>query len=189
MIQSAEKSSRLEKWYGRDGENVKYLQELVIYSRHVQKALREVIKIYHGVNLAAIPIILYGTPKCVFHYRKELAEYHDRVKDTAAKMHLRLLFRYMNQELRSSIRLYEANVESSPKTPVSLLQPSQSDFWLPPNACPAVSLQPDMKERTSIFTGVIHLVLNLFQISPSTSECTLHVERFNISMRQDHRLP
>ena len=117
-------SMRCEKWFNREGQV--YLQTLEIYSEHVQTALRKVIPEYPGINLQANPIILSGPLECVFHYRKELAEYRDLLQDSIAKLHVSLLLRFMNRELRRAIRSYNANVESSPDRPTTDFR----DLWM-----------------------------------------------------------
>lgn len=113
----AKYAMRSEKYYAREGSLES--RSLSIYSTHIHKALREVVREYPGFNLQADPIILEGRLECVFHYRKELAKYRDDLQDPVAKLHVSLLLSYMAKDLRQEIRSFEANIESSPQHPTT----------------------------------------------------------------------
>ncbi|KFY16465.1 hypothetical protein V492_01308 [Pseudogymnoascus sp. VKM F-4246] len=112
------------KNYGSDG--VLESSRLEIYSPYIQKALREVIKEYPGVSLSGDLLILHGILKCIFHYRKELESYRQTVQDRIAKLHIHLLLRFMEKELKTEIRGYEANVATSPSSPAIEF----NDLWM-----------------------------------------------------------
>lgn len=112
------------KSYGSDG--VLESSRLEIYSPHIQEALREVIKEYPGVSFCGDLLILHGTLKCVFHYRKELESYRQTVQDRIAKLHIHLLLRFMEKNLKTEIRSYEANVATSPSSPAIEFK----DLWM-----------------------------------------------------------
>ena len=123
-FQNAITDQNLQSVSDREGEM--YTNTLEIYSSHIQKALRETVLEYPGTNLQADPIILTGTLKCVFHYRQELSKYRERLHDPVAKLHVSLLLRFMERELRRGIRSYKANVEGSPDCPTTEF----SNLWM-----------------------------------------------------------
>ncbi|KFZ03340.1 hypothetical protein V502_11029 [Pseudogymnoascus sp. VKM F-4520 (FW-2644)] len=112
------------KSYGTDG--VLETSRLEIYSPYIQEALREVIKEYPGVSFRGDLLILHGDLKCVFHYRKELEIYRQTVQDRIAKLHIHLLLRFMEKNLKTQIRGYEANVTTSPSSPAI----EYKDLWM-----------------------------------------------------------
>ncbi|KAL2066084.1 hypothetical protein VTL71DRAFT_2155 [Oculimacula yallundae] len=103
------------KTYTREGTLES--SRLEISSPYLVTALRAVIKEYPGVSFRGDTIILTGILSCVFHYRKQLEEYRQAIEDRFAKLHVHLLLRFMEKELRSSIRGYEANVGTSIPNP------------------------------------------------------------------------
>lgn len=112
------------KTYSRDGSLE--ASRLEIRSPYLKDALRAVVKQYPGVSFRGDTIILYDTLRCIFHYRKELEEYRKSPEDRFAKLHVHLLLRFMEKELRSSIRAYEANVGSSLANPAI----EYKDLWM-----------------------------------------------------------
>ncbi|KAG4433294.1 hypothetical protein IFR05_011214 [Cadophora sp. M221] len=112
------------KTYSRDGTLES--SRLEIQSSYLKDALRAVVKQYPGVSFRGDTIILNGTLRCVFHYRKELEVYRQKVEDRFAKLHVHLLLRFMEKELRSSIRGYEANVGTSVGSPAIEFK----DLWM-----------------------------------------------------------
>ncbi|KAI9665062.1 MAG: hypothetical protein M1821_006510 [Bathelium mastoideum] len=116
------------KYFASNGELER--EEVEIYSPHIIKALQTTIKDYPGVSLSAEILIISGNPKCIFHYRKELARYRDELKDAVAKLHLFLALNYMEREFRGSIKKYEVLVEGALSNPS--LDPSIGfqDIWM-----------------------------------------------------------
>ncbi|KAH6718164.1 P-loop containing nucleoside triphosphate hydrolase protein [Leptodontidium sp. MPI-SDFR-AT-0119] len=112
------------KTYSRDGTLES--SRLEIQSPYLKEALRAVVKQYPGVSFRGDTIILSGTLRCVFHYRKELEEYRQAIEDRFAKLHVHLLLRFMEKELRNSIRGYEANVSTSVSSPAIEFK----DLWM-----------------------------------------------------------
>jgi hypothetical protein len=111
------------KHYDRDGSLAR--ERVEIHSPHVKEALRVVIKEYPGVSFNGQSIILHGKLRCIFHYRDELEKYTKSI-EPVAKAHVDLLLRFMKKELRSSIRGYKANVETSIGSPSIEF----SDLWM-----------------------------------------------------------
>ena len=112
------------KTYSRDGSLES--RDLEIYSPHIRTAFRNVIKSYPGVSLWADTIMIRGLPKCIFHYRKELAEYRDTMEDKVQSLHVTLALRFMETTLREKIKSYEALVESSASEPSIEFE----DLWM-----------------------------------------------------------
>lgn len=88
-----------------------------IYSPHIKESLRTVVKDYPGVSFQGEAIVIHGQLRCVFHYRKELEEYRQALKSSIAKLHVRLLLRFMEQQLRDEIKSYNAHVETAVDKP------------------------------------------------------------------------
>jgi hypothetical protein len=57
----------------KEGQTIR--TELVIYSPHICKALREILSAYAFYNLAADPIVIAKPYAPLFHYRKEVKSY------------------------------------------------------------------------------------------------------------------
>lgn len=112
------------KRFSRDGELES--SRLEIQSPYHKDTLRTAIEHYPGVSLRGDTIILHGPLRCIFHYRKELEGYRQKVGDRYAKLHIHLLLRFMGKELRSSIRGYEANVGASISNPAI----EYKDLWM-----------------------------------------------------------
>ncbi|KAG4415988.1 hypothetical protein IFR04_010873 [Cadophora malorum] len=112
------------KRFSRDGELES--SRLEIQSPYLKDTLRTAIEHYPGVSLRGDTIILHGPLRCIFHYRKELEGYRQKVGDRYAKLHIHLLLRFMGKELRSSIRGYEANVGASISNPAI----EYKDLWM-----------------------------------------------------------
>lgn len=112
------------KEYTREGSLSS--SRLEISSPYIQDALRAVVKKYPGVSFGGDMVILSGKLRCVFHYRKELEEYRLKIEDRIAKLHVHLLLRFMEKEMRGSIRGYKANVETTTAAPSI----EYKDLWM-----------------------------------------------------------
>ncbi|PVH72338.1 P-loop containing nucleoside triphosphate hydrolase protein [Cadophora sp. DSE1049] len=123
-IEGQDYAMKSYKRYGRDGGLES--SRLEIQSPYLKDALRAVVKQYPGVSFRGDTIILHGILRCIFHYRKELEEYRQKIGDRYAKLHVHLLLRFMEKELRSSIRGYEANVGTSIPSPAI----EYKDLWM-----------------------------------------------------------
>ena len=103
---SREAALVLVKWYDRDLKIIS--RELRIRSPHIKRALREVIKSYPGLNFNSSMVTITDTPKCLFHYRTELAEYAAKLgKYTVAAEHIALIMEYMQHMLATEILHYD----------------------------------------------------------------------------------
>jgi hypothetical protein len=98
---------------------------LLVQSPHIRAALREVIKTYPAVNFdTANTITLFGQPRCLFHYRKELEEYTNALQDGEAKRHMTLCLQYASKAMYKEISQYQTmmqGVEASRSLEYSLL--------------------------------------------------------------------
>jgi hypothetical protein len=99
---------------------------LEVKSPHAKAALRSVISKYPGVNFHAKRVVLTDTPKCVFHYRKELEVYKDTLNNSDASDHILFLLEYMNRSLRTQIFDW-SNLMESPLIPPGLYF---EDLWM-----------------------------------------------------------
>ena len=82
-----------------------------IQSPRIKKALREVIKTYLGVKLQAPVIVLRDTLKCLFHYRREIADYARTLEDPVAREHIRYVQDYAYQQMVQPMLSFTLNVE------------------------------------------------------------------------------
>ena len=115
---------RSYKYYTREGALESSMVEIL--SPHIIKALQTVVKEYPAVNLGGDIIIIQGEVKCLFHYRKELAAYADDLEDRVTRLHILLALRFMERELRRSIKVYEATVEGATTSPSTVFR----DMWM-----------------------------------------------------------
>ena len=88
-----------------------------IPSPYIKEALRVVVKEYPSQSFQGDTIIIHGKLRCLFHYRKELAAYVDALEDGTASLHIKLALRFMEKELRKSIKSYTAHVETATAKP------------------------------------------------------------------------
>ena len=91
--------------------------ELHIQSPHIKKALREVVRSYPGVNLDTKEIIIKGLPKCLFHYRAELADYGSKLQDHIAIEHLEFVQNYTYRQLINQFISYCIFMEGGTNLP------------------------------------------------------------------------
>ncbi|KAI0535672.1 P-loop containing nucleoside triphosphate hydrolase protein [Xylaria digitata] len=89
---------------------------LQIQSKHLHKALREVIGPYLGHDFNIPIITIYHPLKPLFHYRKELQEYAEKCNQPKMRSHLDLCLRYVKYTLSREIALFDrtfANASSN----------------------------------------------------------------------------
>jgi hypothetical protein len=91
--------------------------ELRIQSPHIKKALREVIATYPGLKLQAPMIVLRDTPKCLFHYRREIAAYARTLEDPVAREHIQFIQDYAYQQMVQPITSFNLGVEFAGNEP------------------------------------------------------------------------
>jgi hypothetical protein len=87
--------------------------QLEIRSPYVKKALQETIVQYPGVDFHAKVVTIQGTPKCIFHYRKELQEYGSTLRNQDHAEHLIFLLEYMYEVLASETEHWNILMEMS----------------------------------------------------------------------------
>ncbi|KAI0974342.1 P-loop containing nucleoside triphosphate hydrolase protein [Xylaria arbuscula] len=98
-----------------------------IRSPFAKQAIRDVIKSYPGVNINSTgKIVLFGTPRCLFHYRTELSAYADSHPDKRVRKHVRFCLKYMKRTLSREIHSFSANVEQCIDQPGL----EERDLWL-----------------------------------------------------------
>jgi hypothetical protein len=90
---------------------------LEIQSRHIIKALREVIGTYLGVDFTSEPIVIQEPPRCLFHYRDELRRYAEKSDNQQLKSHLQLCLQYMEKTLHQEIKIFQSSVSKVSSSP------------------------------------------------------------------------
>lgn len=93
----------LNRYYTPDGELSR--TDLEIQSRHIIKALREVINSYPGIDFTSKSVTIHEPPRCLFHYQAELREYIECSKNERLKSHMQLCLRYMEKTLHKEIKI------------------------------------------------------------------------------------
>lgn len=122
------------KWYSRNGEIEE--SQIEIMSPFIIVALQVVINQYPDQHFWSEDGVTIDAPyRPIFHYRKELAEYAEKLEDEEAKSHVNLLLTFCERENRRAISEYEANVVNAISTPSiryknlwMLLKPGQLFF-------------------------------------------------------------
>lgn len=119
---------RYYRYYNRD--SVLHRVVLKIFSSHIQKALRTVVKCYPTQNFTGQPIILEGHAEyeamgCLYHYREELQQYVRDLDDEEAKLDIQLVFKLIDEELKVYLERYETNVVTAAQPCVAF-----SDVWM-----------------------------------------------------------
>jgi hypothetical protein len=106
----------LTRHYEYMGRKLAYT-ELEIQSRHIIKALREVIGTYRGVDFASNPVTIREPPRCLFHYQDELRQHAEASGNQQLKDHLQLCLQYMEKTLHQEIKIFQSSVPkvSSPE--------------------------------------------------------------------------
>jgi hypothetical protein len=115
-----EKSHRaclvLTRHYGFGSSKQLRCTELEVQSRHIIKALREVIGTYPGIDFASKPVSIREPPRCLFHYHDELRQHAEASDNQQLKSHLRLCLQYMEKTLHKEIKIFQSLSEvSSPE--------------------------------------------------------------------------
>ncbi|OAA76288.1 ATPase, AAA family protein [Akanthomyces lecanii RCEF 1005] len=119
---------RYYRYYNRDGTLVRVV--LKIFSSHIQKALRTVIKSYSTQNFTGLPVILEGHGEeealgCLYHYRNELKGYGKTADCEGATLDIQLVLKLVDEELKAYIERYETNVLTAEHPCVAF-----SDIWM-----------------------------------------------------------
>ncbi|OAR02113.1 hypothetical protein LLEC1_01636 [Akanthomyces lecanii] len=119
---------RYYRYYNRDSTLVKVV--LKIFSSHIQKALRTVIRSYSSQNFTGLPVILEGHGEeealgCLYHYRTELKEYVETADSEEATLDVQLVLKLVDEELKAYIERYETNVLTAEHPCVAF-----SDIWM-----------------------------------------------------------
>jgi hypothetical protein len=91
--------------------------ELEIQSRHIVKALREVIGTYGGVDFTSKFVTIEEPPRCLFHYRDELRQYAEASDNQQLKSHLHLCLQYMEKTLHQEIKIFQSSVPKVSSSP------------------------------------------------------------------------
>lgn len=85
--------------------------ELEIRSRHIIKALREVIGTYGGVDFTSKFVTIEDPPRCLFHYQDELRQYAEASDNQQLKSHLQLCLQYMEKTFHQEIKILQSSPE------------------------------------------------------------------------------
>jgi hypothetical protein len=86
--------------------------ELHIQSPYIKTALRKAIQKYPELNLNSPTIVLRDIPKCLFHYRKEIADYARSIHDPTVINHINLIQTYAYQQMSEPMLSYMLYMES-----------------------------------------------------------------------------
>ena len=97
----------LNRHYSRNGEVRD--TKLEIQSRHVIKALREVIGTYAGVDFATKTVSITEPPRCLYHYQDEIRRYAEASNDKQEKSHILLCLQYMEKSLHREIKISKSS--------------------------------------------------------------------------------
>lgn len=97
----------LNRHYGYNGEARH--TKLEIQSRHVIKALREVIGTYPGVDFATKSVSITEPPRCLYHYQDEIRRYAEASNDKQEKSHIQLCLQYMEKSLNREIKISKSS--------------------------------------------------------------------------------
>ena len=105
----------LNRHFDRKG---RYLYtKLGVQSRHIIKALRQVIGTYHGVDFTTKPVEIREPPRCLFHYRDELRQHAEASEDLELKSHMQLCLEYIEKTLHQEIKIFKGFMSSVPLSP------------------------------------------------------------------------
>lgn len=105
----------LSRHFDRRG---KYLYTILeIKSRHIIKALRQVIGTYHTVDFTTKPVAIQEPPRFLFHYQDELRQHAEASEDLELKSHMQLCLEYMEKTLHREIKVFKRFMSSVPLSP------------------------------------------------------------------------
>ncbi|KAH7325774.1 P-loop containing nucleoside triphosphate hydrolase protein [Stachybotrys elegans] len=94
----------------RDMQDIKEPRtKLEIQSSHIKQALKECVPEFANFDLDRQAIVLENEPRCVFHYRQQLMDYHNRCSrsgEVDAASHVALLLNYMFRTLDREVRQF-----------------------------------------------------------------------------------
>jgi hypothetical protein len=88
---------------------------LEIQSSHMKMAMKTCIPQFQSIDVDQKSIVLEGEPRCIFHYRKELVDYHQQCaenNDRDAATHVRFLLDYMFSQLASQVLHFRQYMEN-----------------------------------------------------------------------------
>ncbi|KAL8920301.1 MAG: hypothetical protein Q9172_004560 [Xanthocarpia lactea] len=106
-----------EEELGSDGEDC----EIHIQSRHVIRALRNVIGTYHGLDFTTKAVSIREPPRCLFHYQDELRRHAQESNNAQEESHMRLCLQYMEKTFHREIEI--ANLSDLPEL-------EHRDLWI-----------------------------------------------------------
>ncbi|KAI0097474.1 P-loop containing nucleoside triphosphate hydrolase protein [Nemania sp. FL0031] len=103
--------------------------ELEIQSPYMKAALKSCIPDYANIDIERKSVVLRDEPRCVFHFRQELMNYHHhciQTCDRQAALHIKYLLDYMFNTLTSEVRHFTQHMDNP------LLQPSLEylNLWM-----------------------------------------------------------
>ncbi|KAH6876627.1 P-loop containing nucleoside triphosphate hydrolase protein [Thelonectria olida] len=100
---------------------------LEIQSPHMKLAMKTCIPQFQSIDIDQKSIVLQGEPQCIFHYRHELIDYHQKCaenNDKDAADHVRFLLDHMFKQLASEVLHFHQHMENP------VLQPALGYFNL-----------------------------------------------------------
>ena len=96
----------LDRTYNRQGKLLD--THLIIQSKHILKALRDVIGSYYGLDFTAEYISIEEPTKCLFHYRSELKLYLESSEAPQLRSQVGLCLEYMERSLHQEIKIFDS---------------------------------------------------------------------------------
>lgn len=117
----------LTRYYARGSANANkpYSTSLKIQSKHIRKALKDVIGSYPGENFHEATVYIKEPLTCLFHYSEELRQYALEADDTKVQDHVFLCLRYMEKTMQEEFKLFDESL----KDPFNL-QLDQDHLWI-----------------------------------------------------------
>ena len=91
--------------------------ELEIQSRHIIKALRQVIGDYDGVDFTPNFVTIQEPPRCIFHYQDELRQHAEASENDQLKSHMQLCLEYMEKTLHREFKIFKAFMSKASVSP------------------------------------------------------------------------
>jgi hypothetical protein len=92
-IRNSNSAFTVTKQYGNDNRLIK--TTLVVRSAHILAALRAKVERYEGLDCHNPELLIEGSPKILFHYRKELQDYGRSLTDQEGRKHILFALNYM----------------------------------------------------------------------------------------------